>query len=167
MKKILVAYASKYGSTKEIASKITERLKAGGNDVQLMDAQEVKDLHNYDAMIIGSGVYIGRWIKTAVKLVKKNTEALSRIPVWFFSSGPTGEDDPLKETEGWIFPKALEKETAAIKPKDKALFKGAIYKEKLSGIHKWMVEKIGAPEKDNRQWDKIDDWAKTISKELL
>lgn len=166
MKKILVAYASKYGSTKEIAERISKKIDASGCKSELLEASSVNNIKQYDAAIIGSGVYIGRWLKPATKLVKKNKNSLKNIPVWFFSTGPTNEGDPLKETEGWIFPNSLTDEADLIKPKDKALFRGIIQKNKLSGIEKWMMEKFNAKEDDYRDWDKIEKWAKGIAEAI-
>lgn len=166
MKKILVAYASKYGSTKEIAIKISEAIQAAGCQVKILEADSVKDIKAYNAVVIGSGVYMGRWLKSAFKLVKKNKNELKEIPVWFFSTGPTGEGDPLIETKGWIFPKNLTQEADFIQPKDKALFRGVIHKERLSGMHKWMIEKVGAKEGDYRDWDRIKGWAEGIAKSV-
>ena len=59
-------------------------------------------------IVLGSAVYIGRWRKEAARFLKANEKILSHRLVWLFSSGPTGKGDPIKLTDGWLFPKALQ-----------------------------------------------------------
>ena len=104
MEKILVTYATKYGATKEIAEKIGEELRQAGLQTDVVPVDRVRDLTAYKAVILGSAVYIGKWRKEAVEFLKKNVQALAERPVWLFSSGPTGEGDPVELVKGWRFP---------------------------------------------------------------
>ncbi len=102
--KVLVAYASKYGSTREIAEKIGVVLKDAGFAVDVLPADKVADVGPYRAVVLGSAVYIGGWRKAAAKFLKANERALAERPVWLFSSGPTGQGDPVELVKGWRFP---------------------------------------------------------------
>ena len=93
-KRVLVAYASKYGATAEIAEKIGIELESAGLNVSVEDAGKVKDLADAAFVILGSAIYYGRWRKGATKFLKKFEKQLAGIPVWFFSSGPIGEGAP-------------------------------------------------------------------------
>ena len=64
-KKVLVAYASKYGATAQIAERIALRLKKAGLNASVQPVNEVKELSGFDAVLLGSGVYAGSWIKAA------------------------------------------------------------------------------------------------------
>jgi menaquinone-dependent protoporphyrinogen oxidase len=164
---VLVAYASKYGATKDIAEKIGEALRQAGLRADVLPANRVKDLTPYKAVVLGSAVYIGRWRKEAASFLKTNEKALAGRPVWLFSSGPTGEGDPLVLTQNWRFPKGLQPVADRIHPRDIALFHGAVDANKLGGIEKWMLKNVKAPVGDFRDWKAITDWAGTIADELL
>lgn len=86
--RVLVAYSSKNRSTAEIASWIGEGLRDRGLDPDVAPAEEVADITPYDAVVLGSAVYIGRWRRAASKFARHHRHRLSRVPVWLFSSGP-------------------------------------------------------------------------------
>ncbi|UCF96932.1 MAG: flavodoxin domain-containing protein [Spirochaetaceae bacterium] len=161
--KILVAYATKYGATAEIAEKIGEVLSQAGVSVDVLPVSQVKDPGSYGAVVLGSAVYIGRWRKEASRFLKANQKLLAERPLWIFSSGPTGKGDPVELTEGWRFPKALQPLVDSIKPRAIVVFHGAIDTNKMKPLEKWMIEKVGAATEDSRDWDSIASWAKAIA----
>ena len=162
-KKILVAYASKYGATAEIAEKIGEVLRQSGLTTDILPADRVRDLAPYEAVILGSGVYIGSWRKEAAQFLKAHEQALAQRPVWLFSSGPTGEGDPVKMTNGWRLPAALQTIADRIHPREITVFHGALKVEKLKFFEKWMLKNVKAPVGDFRDWDAIGSWAASIA----
>ncbi|MBN2168210.1 MAG: flavodoxin domain-containing protein [Actinobacteria bacterium] len=164
--KVLVVYGSKYGATSDIASKIGDVFASEGIEATVLPADQAGDPAGYAAVVIGSGVYYGRWVKQAVKYVKNNEESLAGIPVWLFSSGPTGEGDPVELTKGWRSPKSIEGSLDKIKPRDIAVFSGAADDTKLSGFEKFILKRVGAPSGDFRDWDAIEAWAKAIAETL-
>lgn len=91
---ILVAVASKHGSTREIAQVIADELRTAHLAVDLQDAGAVGDIAGYDAVILGSAVYMGSWLPDAhSELAQRHHAALATLPVWVFSSGPLGTHD--------------------------------------------------------------------------
>jgi menaquinone-dependent protoporphyrinogen oxidase len=164
--KVLVAYGSKYGATKEIAEKVGEALKKEGLAADVVSADKVKEVTAYKAVVIGSAVYIGMWRKEVKKFIKNNEKALSERPVWIFSSGPTGEGDPVKQMSGWIIPPGLKPVIANIKPKDIAVFHGNVNVEKMSGMDKFVIKRVKSPVGDLRDWGMITEWAKKIAVEM-
>ena len=165
-KNVLVAYGTKYGATAEIAEKIGQVLRQAGLDADVLPADRVAELDGYDAVILGSAVYIGQWRKEAAKFLRDNEAALSEKPVWLFSSGPTGEGDPLELTQGWQLPGKLQPIADHIGPRDIAVFHGASDPEKLNFIEKWMLNNVKAPVGDFRDWEAIVSWAEGIAEEL-
>ena len=163
---VLVAYASKYGGTAEIARKIGQGLNQAGLRTETVPVEKVKDLTPYEAVVLGSGVYIGNWRKEATKFLKANEEVLGKRPVWLFSSGPTGEGDAVELLDGWRLPKALQPIVDRIQPHDIAVFHGVVDVKKLSAIHRWMINKVDSPVGDYRDWDAITDWATMIADSL-
>lgn len=160
---VLVAYATKYGATAEIAEKIGQVLRQAGLQTDVLPVDRVSNLSSYKAVILGSAVYIGGWRKEAAKFLKVNEKVLAEQLVWLFSSGPTGEGNPVELTEGWHFPKALQPIADRIQPRDIAVFHGAIHKQKLNFIEKWMLNNVKAPLGDFRDWDAITSWATAIA----
>src|ERR1700719_898345 len=88
---VLVAYSSKHGSTREIALRIGDRLRADGLTPDVRDIAAVSDPHAYDAVVLGSAVYMGGWRREATEFARKHTAVLATLPVWLFSSGPLAE----------------------------------------------------------------------------
>jgi menaquinone-dependent protoporphyrinogen oxidase len=164
---ILVAYASKYGATAEIAEKIGQVLRQAGLHTDVLPAQRVDDLSPYKAIILGSAVYMGQWRKEAATFLKTNEKALTERPVWLFSSGPSGEGDPIQLLKGWRLPKAQQPVADRIHPRDIAVFGGALDPKKMNLFEKWIIKNVKASLGDFRDWDAIDAWAQTISDALL
>ena len=165
-KKVLVAYATKYGATAKIADKIGEVLVQAGFPTDVLPVSRVSDLNSYSAVVLGSAVYIGRWRKEAARFLKANEKVLAERLVWLFSSGPTGKGDPVKLTNGWRFPKALQSVADRIQPRGVTVLNGAVDPAKLSGVEKWMINKVNAPLGDSRDWDAVTSWAEAIADEL-
>jgi menaquinone-dependent protoporphyrinogen oxidase len=165
-KKVLVAYATKYGSTAEIAEKIGEVLRQEGLDTDVLLVREIGDVSAYPAVVLGSAVYIGQWRKEAAKFLTANEPVLAGRPVWLFSSGPTGEGDPAELVQGWRIPSKLQPVADRIKPRDIAIFHGATNAEKMNFIEKFMLKNVGAPVGDYRDWEAISAWARAIAEAL-
>ncbi len=163
---VLIAYATKYGATAEIAEKIGQALRQAGLRADVLLAQRVDDLSPYKAVILGSAVYMGQWRKEAATFLKANEEALSERPVWLFSSGPSGEGDPIQLLKGWRLPKAQQTIANRIHPRDITVFGGALDPKKMNFFENWVLKNVKAPPGDFRNWDAIDAWAQTISDTL-
>ncbi|GAB4537305.1 MAG: flavodoxin domain-containing protein [Anaerolineae bacterium] len=161
--RVLVAYASRYGATAEIAEKIGQVLREVGLQADVLPVDRVSDLTAYQAVVLGSAVYIGKWRKEAVKFLQANEAALAEKRVWLFSSGPTGEGDPLELVQGWRFPGKLQPIADRIAPRDIAVFHGALDVNNLNFIEKWMVKNVKAPVGDFRDWGAITSWATGIA----
>ncbi len=165
-KGVLVAYATKYGATAEIAERIGQVLSNAGLSAEVLPADRATDPGAYQAVVLGSAVYIGRWRKPAVKFLERYQAELAGKPVWLFSSGPTGEGDPVKLTQGWTFPSAQQPIADRIQPRDITLFHGAIDRGKLNWLEKRMIKMVEALEGDYRDWEAIESWAADIAAAL-
>jgi len=165
--KVLVAYATKYGATAEIAGKIGESLRGAGLEAEVAAVDRAGDVAQYEAVIVGSAVYIGSWRKEAANFLKANEQKLTGMPVWLFSSGPTGEGDPVTLLKGWRFPQGLQPIADNIKPRDIAVFGGALDAKRLNVIEKFMIKNVKAPIGDFRDWAAITAWATGIAEAVL
>jgi menaquinone-dependent protoporphyrinogen oxidase len=175
--KVLVACASKYGSTKGIADFIGEKLRQQGMQVDVQEVGAVRNAAEYNAFVIGSAVYMFHWLKEAKQFVSKNSALLATRPVWLFSSGPVGTQSKdakgrdLLEVSG---PKELDELRALVKPRDHRVFFGALDGARLTGTigfayklaRRSQAAREAMPEGDFRDWKEIEAWANSIAGEL-
>ena len=115
---------------------------------------------------MGSAVYIGKWRKEAMEFLKKNAQALTERKVWLFSSGPTGEGDPVELLKGWRIRSEMQPFVDQIKPRDIAVFHGKIEMAKINFLEKMMIKNVKAVVGDFRDWQAITNWATTIAKTI-
>jgi menaquinone-dependent protoporphyrinogen oxidase len=158
--RILVAYASKHGGTAEIADAIAARLRERGLDV---DERPVLDatVDRHDAVVLGSAVFVGSWMKEATAFAKANAEALARIPVWAFSSGPT--DDPGEHA---VSEKQHTEIDALLHPREHRVFGGVLDPATLGFVERRVVKMVKAPIADRRDWDEIRAFGDEIADAL-
>jgi len=164
--RVLVAYATKYGATQEIAAAIGNALTSAGLKVDVLQVDRVKDVSTYRAVVLGSAVYVGQWRKEAVAFLVKHEQALSERPVWLFSSGPSGKGDPVQLTSGWKFPEAQKPIAERIHARDTALFHGALDPEKLNLPEKLILKGVKAPIGDFRDFEAVRAWGQSIAAAL-
>jgi menaquinone-dependent protoporphyrinogen oxidase len=158
---VLVTAASKHEATSEIAGVITEALGTRGIHAELMPIDGVPSLDGYDAVIVGSAVYAGRWMKVAKEFVKDHAAELATRRVWLFSSGPVGEPlMPIEEA-----PDAA-KMVALSNAIEHHTFSGRLVRDGLSVPERAMVRAFHAQEGDFRDWDEIEAWAEAIARDL-
>jgi menaquinone-dependent protoporphyrinogen oxidase len=160
--RVLVAVASKHGSTEGIAQAIAERLRELGHEAEARAIHEVRDTREVEAVVLGSAVYAGSWMKEAVEFAERNAETIGRLPVWLFSSGPLGTEVKDEEEQ----PRQLAALTEMLKPNDHRVFFGALDKARLGFGERMIVKAVKAPDGDFRDWDAIKSWADEIDRAL-
>ena len=96
-KRVLVAYASKRGATAEIAEKIGQKLRQAGLDADVRPADRAGDPASYEAVILGSAVYMFRWRKAAAGFLRTNERVLAERPVWLLDEPTVSLDQPAQE----------------------------------------------------------------------
>jgi menaquinone-dependent protoporphyrinogen oxidase len=160
--KVLVAYASKYGSTKGIA----ERLRAAGQQADARPVQAIDDPGGYDAFVVGSAVFAGHWMAEATRFVRRHRAVLANWPTWLFSSGPIGTMAAKHEP---VAPKETGKLVRAINPREHRVFFGAWDRANADRAKLGFAERMVAkwlPEGDFRDWKAIEGWAASIAQAL-
>ena len=150
----------------EIASRIGLKLDQAGLEVDVRPAERVQDLSPYQAVVIGSAVYLGQWRREAADFLEAHETGLRERLVWLFSSGPTGKGDPVELMNGWRFPEALLPLAERIRPMNIAFFGGRLNFAYLNLAEKLIIKGIRAPFGDFRDWAKIDAWAGSIAAAL-
>ena len=161
---VLVAYSSKRGSTAEIAETLAATLRREGLGVCLERAEDVRSLEPYDAVVLGSAVYMKRWRGEAKHFLKKHRKALRQKPFWVFSSGPVG--DPANDNPDWIEPPKLAEKVEELGGRGHVVFGGRVPAEPRGMMEKAMAEGIPEQFRDRRDWDEIRAWAAQISHQL-
>lgn len=172
---VLVAYASRHGATAGIAEKIAESLSENGAEAVAIDVNDVDDVAQYDAFVIGAAAYMFHWLKDATRFVKRNVQTFSAKPVWLFSSGPIGTelvDDEGRDVFEASRPKEFDELGPLVNPKGEKVFFGAWNPEesKPVGMAERFMKLLPAsdslPTGDFRDWEAIDAWAKEIADQL-
>lgn len=159
--KTLVTVASRHGATGEIGEVIAGILRDAGLAVQSRPPAEVTSLDDFDAVILGSGVYAGRWIDDARRFAQRHHAELQAKPVWLFSSGPIGE--PLAPTEESADGVRIAREVSA---RDHRTFAGRIDPDGLSWVERTITRMVKAPDGDFRDWEAVRAWADEIASAL-
>jgi len=164
--KVLVAYGSKHGMTAEIAERIGKVMRETGFAADVVRADKACEPALYRAVILGSAVYMGLWRKPAASYLKAHEAELAGMPVWLFSSGPTGSGDLEKLLGGWKFPTGLQPVADRIKPRGVIVFRGAFDAGKAGFFERWIIKKVKAEAGDFRDWPAIESWARGIARAL-
>jgi menaquinone-dependent protoporphyrinogen oxidase len=158
---VLIAVASKHGATYGVGAEIARVIADSGIQSDLCRVSDVAALDGYDAVVLGSAVYMGHWMPEATAFIERQIVELSKRPVWLFSSGPIG-DPPKGTIDGRLLDRLLV-DTGA---RDHQLFAGSIDPADLGLKEKVVTKVVRAPSGDYRDWATIEAWARTIAAEL-
>jgi menaquinone-dependent protoporphyrinogen oxidase len=165
--RVLVAYASKRGSTAEIAEAVAAELRAAGLDVDCVESDGPGTLDGYDAVVLGSAVYAKRWRGDARHFLRHNRKALAGRPFWVFSSGPVGDPAAEKEDSAeWVEPRRTIAKVEELGARGHVVFGGRVPADPKGPMEKAMAKGIPAEFHDRRDWDEIRAWARGIAAEL-
>jgi menaquinone-dependent protoporphyrinogen oxidase len=188
MTKVLIAYASRHGGTRGIAERMGAVLSAEGIACRIAPVESDPDPSLVDACVLGSGVYMGSWLKEAVGYGWRHAGVLAERPVWLLSSGPlqsaatekgTDPNDPLAvalgpaEGPGSGGRRKVAELSNAINPRDHRVFYGAYDptdppKTMPERLVRMLPHSDGIlPAGDFRDWPQIEAWAHELGRELL
>jgi menaquinone-dependent protoporphyrinogen oxidase len=186
MRGVLIVHASRHGGTRGIAERIGEVLRAREIDAVVSPAADQPIAGAFDAVVVGSGVYMGSWLKEGIEFLERNAEVLSARPTWLFSSGPlpgSSKEQPAEEDRygGALGPadgpgsggrKKIEALAERIGIREHRIFVGAYDpNDPPKALSERLARMLPAvknilPEGDFRQWDLIDAWAEEIAQEV-
>jgi menaquinone-dependent protoporphyrinogen oxidase len=148
---ILVAYATKHGSTREVAETVAAQLGELGLTVELLPVRDVTGVERYGAVVIGAPLYMGRWLGDARRFLHHNREGLARTPFAVFALGPVADTEEQFAAARTQLERALGKEHE-LEPAEVAVFGGVIHQAEQHFPFSRM------PEADIRDWDAIRVW---------
>lgn len=161
--RVLVAAASRHNGTREIAEAIAAGLAERGVLAEVRDVDDVADLSDYGAVVLGSAIYMNRWLAEARRFVQIHVSELCMTPVWLFSSGPLGPADHLIPPSVPADVPVLLRLTRA---RGHRRFGGRLEMRVLRFDERALVRTIHAPEEDRRDWAAIDRFAGEIAEDL-
>ena len=164
--KALVTAASKHGATREIAETIAGVLDEHGLSAEFVDIDEVRNLGSYDAFVVGSGIYLGNWLKEACRFIDAHAGELSKRPTWLFASGSIVGDPPAADDPNALRAGLAERLVKTTHAREHKLFAGKLDLSKLGLLEKAAVRGAHAREGDYRDWDEVERWATDIAAQL-
>jgi menaquinone-dependent protoporphyrinogen oxidase len=162
--RVLVAVESKHGSTRGIAEALARDLadSVAGRSVGLtavaISVEQQPDPSAFDVVVLGSAVYVGRWLEPARQFASTHITSLRSRPVWLFSSGPIGQP-PFPPDE----PHDAQPIGAMLAARGHRVFPGRLEKDLLSVGERAMVTAMRAPLGDFRDWGLVRSWAEEIA----
>jgi len=160
--RVLVTYATRYGSTREVAQSVADTLRGRGYDVDVKPCSDVKDVGEYQAVVVGAPFYIGKMLKRATEFLECHKAALQSVPVAIFSLGPLRASDDMAEAREQL--DGLLRKTDWLEPVAAEMFVGAYDPSKLRWLDKLAALPPASPlhglgAHDDRDWDAIHSWA--------
>jgi menaquinone-dependent protoporphyrinogen oxidase len=164
--KALVTAASKHGGTLEIAETIARVLEEHGLSAELVDIDEVRNLDRYDAYVVGSGIYLGNWLKEARRFIDTHAGELAERPTWLFASGSIVGEPPVADDPNALRAGLVERLVESTNAREHKLFAGKLEMSKLGLLEKAAVRGAHASEGDYRDWNEVERWAAEIAGEL-
>jgi len=163
---ILVAYATRYGSTKEVAETVAATLGEQGLEVEVKTAREVRSLDGYGAVVLGTPLYMGALFKDVRALLERNQAALEQTPLALFALGPVSAADGVEGSRQqldtalaklpWLSPVAMEVFVGKYDPAKLGWKDRMIAALPASPLH-------GEPAHDERDWEAIRGWARAMA----
>jgi menaquinone-dependent protoporphyrinogen oxidase len=164
---VLVAYATRLGSTHGIAERVAARLSSHGLTATVEDVESVSDVRRFDAVVLGSAVYAGSLLDHAVDFADRHREALVGRPVWLFCSGPVGH---LATSFDPAAPGEIDDLARLLAARGTRVFAGALDRRTIDrggfGFGERFIARRFVPEGDYRNWEAIDAWADEIATAL-
>lgn len=162
LSKVLVAYGTTNGSTARIAETVADVLRKEGLTVEALPARSVDSVEAYDAVVVGGGLYAGRWHRDARRFVRRHRRALTGRPMWFFSSGPldaTASERDIPPVPG------VRRAMARLGAKGHITFGGCLEEGAKGRIARMIVS--SGKGGDFRDFEQIEAWATGIAAQLI
>jgi len=149
---VTLAYATRAGSTREVAERVAGRLRAAGLDVEVLPAAEVDDLAETDGVVLGSALYMGRLHADARRFLRRHRSQLAELPFAVFAMGPsTLHEDDVAGARAQL--EAGLRKVPEVRPMLDGIFGGVVDPAGL----RFPFNRL--PASDARDWAAIDEWA--------
>ena len=163
IQKVLVTYASRFGSTKGVAQAIGRTLSENGLMADVLPMCDVRDLSAYDAVVAGSAINGGAWLPEAMQFMQANQSELSKKPFAAFLVCMTLSMRNAEQYRGHVAT-WLDPVRALVRPVSEGLFAGALDIGKIPSFSDRLKFRLSVlfgvwKEGDHRDWNAIRQWA--------
>jgi menaquinone-dependent protoporphyrinogen oxidase len=157
---VLVTYATRAGSTVEVAKTIGEVFEARGFSVDVVPVTTDPPVAGYDAVVLGSAIRMGKWLPEAITFLENHKDRLATMPVALFTvhMNNLSDDETSRENREHY----LDEVRALVHPVSTAFFAGAINPQRLTFVDRLILRMVKAPEGDFRDWEAIHAWAERV-----
>ncbi len=159
--RVLVGWASRHGATQEVADVVADELRAAGHEVRSVEISSVTSIDSYEAIVLGSAVYMTQWVDVMRRFVAQHSSELKNKPVWAFSVGLSGVPGGTLQDPIRVGPVLLK-----ISPIEHRTFAGRLRPRELSLRERSIARLGGAVEGDFRNWSQIRQWARSIGEAM-
>jgi len=166
-KKILVTYATYYGTTADVAQAVAKTLSEHGYETEVTPAAEVRDLTPFSAVVVGSAIRGGKIHNDVLHFLEDHEAELSQVPVAYFVCCMTMHDDTPDSrymAEGYLA--EVFNKVSKVKPISIGYFGGVLEMKRLDWLARLVVKALRAPEGDYRNWDAIIHWSEEVADAL-
>jgi menaquinone-dependent protoporphyrinogen oxidase len=164
--RVLVAYCTRSGSTAGVAARLAAGLRQHGDIADVREVRHAPDPSDYDAIVLGSPVFDGRWMPEAEAYVHAYEAALQMRQTWLFSVGTFGDTSRLLGFLAKREPTNIDALRAAVRPRTYRVFAGAVDRAAWPLWSRMFFHALGGRFGDNRDWNVIDAWASEIAGQL-
>jgi menaquinone-dependent protoporphyrinogen oxidase len=155
--KLLVIYATRAGSTGEVAQAVADQLCVQGFDADVRAVEAVTSLDDYAAVVLGSAIRYGAWLPEMLKFAQTQRNALAKLPVAIFTMHIQAlGDNPQSRATRAGYSQAMR---TLVTPRAEAFFAGKVDPATLSFFERMAVKMVKSPIGDKRDWSQIRDWA--------
>ena len=159
--RLLVSVASRHGGTLDMGTVVADALREAGHEVEEVSPDDVERVDQYDAVVLGSAVYVGRMALGMRALVDRQAGQLRGRPVWLFWSGPVGDTPGAGQT-----PDDVTAVATSVAARDVRMFSGRLERDELNISERALVALVHAEQGDFRDLDDVRDWADGIAAAL-
>ena len=160
---VLVTAASRHGSTADIADALADGLSAHGLEATVLPPDRVESADGFDAVVVGSALYVGHWLPEATALVRRCSDALAGCPVWLFSSGPVGAPNRRLVRRMTADPLELPELLRLTGAREHRIFAGRLVAEQLSRVQRLALPLFPGLRGDFRDWGGVGRWSAEIA----
>jgi menaquinone-dependent protoporphyrinogen oxidase len=165
--RVLVTYASRAGSTGEVAQAIGQTLCEQNVAADVLPVDRVSRLDGYSAVIVGAAIYMGRWLSPALKFVQTHRDTLRQLPTaYFLVCGTLQENTDANRRTVATYLDPLRESIPEVVPVETGLFAGRIDAARVSPLYGTIIKAMGSPQGDFRDWDAIRAWATQLPPSL-
>jgi len=162
---VLVGYATRSGSTQEVAEAVAAALRDSGAEVDLRPMRDVRTLNGYRMLVLGAPLYMFRWHKDALAYLSRHQEAIQKLSVAVFALGPFHDEEKEWQSVRAQFDKELAK-LPWFTPVAHEVFGGKFDPTKLRFPMNLIPALKKMPASDIRNWDAIRAWARDLAAKL-